>query len=165
MLIKVFQPAFFAREDTTTPMRFATYNLVINAALSLVLFVSFQSVGWWGHVGIALATSAAAWINAIGLWLVLARRGDFIVDAKLVRRLSTVVVASAAMAMGLYLSRSIADPMMAFGEPLWQRVGVLAALIGACCAGYFAIAIATGAIPRAAFKRRRSPNAGVSSPE
>src|SRR5690606_14100009 len=35
VMIKVFQPAFFAREDTRTPMWFAAINLVVNAVGSL----------------------------------------------------------------------------------------------------------------------------------
>ena len=43
--------------------------LVVNVVLSLLLFGSFK------HVGIALATSIAAWINVVMLAVFLARRG------------------------------------------------------------------------------------------
>ncbi len=58
-MTKVFQPGFYAREDTKTPMRFAIISVVINIAASLLLS------RWYGHVGIAMATSLAAWANAI----------------------------------------------------------------------------------------------------
>ena len=48
-LIKVFQPGFYAREDTATPMRFAIVSVVVNIAASLALSQVF------GHVGIAMA--------------------------------------------------------------------------------------------------------------
>jgi putative peptidoglycan lipid II flippase len=54
---KVFSPGFFAREDTRTPMRFAIASVVVNVLGSLVLS------RFLGHVGIALATALAAWVN------------------------------------------------------------------------------------------------------
>ena len=53
VLIKVFSPGFFAREDTRTPMWFAGVALVVNVVLSLAL------LPFLAHVGIALATSIA----------------------------------------------------------------------------------------------------------
>ncbi|MEM8812294.1 MAG: murein biosynthesis integral membrane protein MurJ, partial [Pseudomonadota bacterium] len=58
VLIKVFSPAFFAREDTKTPMWFAIVGVVVNVAGSLALFPVYQ------HVGIAIASSLAGWVNA-----------------------------------------------------------------------------------------------------
>ena len=58
-LIKVFQPGFYAREDTATPMRFAIMSVVVNIAASLALAQVF------GHVGIAMGTTIAAWVNAV----------------------------------------------------------------------------------------------------
>ena len=43
VLLKVFQPAFFAREDTKTPMRYAWVNMTINVVGSLGLFFLFKS--------------------------------------------------------------------------------------------------------------------------
>ena len=57
-LTKVFQPGFYAREDTKTPMRFALISVAVNVVGSLILSRFF------GHVGIAMATSLAAWVNA-----------------------------------------------------------------------------------------------------
>ena len=58
-MTKVFQPGFFAREDTRTPMRFAIMSVVVNIVGSLVLS------RWYAHVGIAMATAIAAWVNAV----------------------------------------------------------------------------------------------------
>ena len=69
-MTKVFQPGFYAREDTKTPMRFAIISVVINVVASLLLS------RWYGHVGIAMATSIAAWVNAILLAISLTRITD-----------------------------------------------------------------------------------------
>ena len=45
VLIKVLQPAFFAREDTKTPMYFAGINLVVNVVLSLGAVLSVPLMG------------------------------------------------------------------------------------------------------------------------
>ena len=54
VLIKVLQPAFFAREDTRTPMRYAVWNMVLNIAGSIALFFIFPRAGphaTRGHCG------------------------------------------------------------------------------------------------------------------
>lgn len=56
-LIKPVNAAFFARGDTVTPMRAALAVAVANVVLSLALMPAF------GVIGIALATSLAAWLN------------------------------------------------------------------------------------------------------
>jgi len=58
ILVKVAAPAYFAREDTATPFRYAVAAVTANVALNLALF------SWFGHVGLAFATSASAWLHA-----------------------------------------------------------------------------------------------------
>ena len=77
VLIRVFLPGFFAREDTRTPMIFAGISASVNIVGSLSLFFVL------GHVGIAIATSLAAWTNAILLGATLLRRKHFEPDANL----------------------------------------------------------------------------------
>ena len=55
--IKVFQPGYFAREDTATPMWYGGISMVVNVVAAFVLFYFFA------QVGIAAATSLAAWVN------------------------------------------------------------------------------------------------------
>lgn len=71
VLVRVLQPGYFAREDTLTPTIFAAISVVVNVALSLALFP------WLQHVGIAIATSTAAWGNALMLGTFLYRRGHY----------------------------------------------------------------------------------------
>ncbi len=61
VLVKVLAPAYFARQDTATPFRIGAIAVGVNIALNLSLFF------WMGHVGLALATSASAWVNALML--------------------------------------------------------------------------------------------------
>ncbi len=96
VLIKVFQPGFFAREDTLTPTILAAVSVAINIGLSLYLFAGFA------HVGIAIGTSAAAWFNALFLIAILMKRRHFIVSLKVVKTHFLIMIASLAMAALLW---------------------------------------------------------------
>jgi putative peptidoglycan lipid II flippase len=96
VLVKVFSPGFFAREDTRTPMIFAGISVATNVALSLALFP------FLAHVGIAMATSLAAWINAGLLAGTLVRRGQYAADAQVKKRLPLLAAASVMMGACLY---------------------------------------------------------------
>ena len=60
VLVKVLAPAFFAHQDTRTPLRYASVSVATNVVLNLSLF------WWFGHVGLAFATTIAAWVH---FWL------------------------------------------------------------------------------------------------
>lgn len=139
-MTKVFQPGFYAREDTKTPMRFAIISVVVNVAGSLILS------RFLGHVGIALATSLAAWVNAGLLAAALSRQGLFTLDERSRRRLPRIVI-SALLMGGLLLGGSW------FLRPNYvENAGFLAAawglllLVAGGIVSYFAIAHVTGAM-------------------
>ncbi|WP_421725467.1 murein biosynthesis integral membrane protein MurJ [Bauldia sp.] len=122
VLIKVFSPGFFAREDTKTPMWFAAVALVVNVALSLALFPFLR------HVGIALATAIASWVNTVLLAGALHRRGQFILDAGALRRLP--LIALAALLMGVCLAAAQAFMAPYIGSPAFVvRAGAVAVLV------------------------------------
>ena len=50
VLIKVLAPAYFAREDTKTPMRYALVSVFINTALGAGLFFWMKSIGQQGFM-------------------------------------------------------------------------------------------------------------------
>jgi putative peptidoglycan lipid II flippase len=58
ILIKVLAPGFYARQDTRTPVRIGMISMAANIVMSLLL------VSYLKHVGLALAISLAAFINA-----------------------------------------------------------------------------------------------------
>jgi putative peptidoglycan lipid II flippase len=91
VLVKALSPGFLAREDTATPVKLGMVAIAVNLALNLALMKPF------GHVGIALGTSIAAWVNAGLLWGTLGRRGHFALDARARRTLPKLVAVSAIM--------------------------------------------------------------------
>ena len=58
MLVKVLAPGYFARQDTTTPVKVGVVALVTNMVFNLLLIYPLA------HVGLALATSISAFVNA-----------------------------------------------------------------------------------------------------
>ncbi len=58
LLIKVLAPGFYARQDTKTPVRIGIISMGANIVMSLVLVTHLK------HVGLALAISLAAFVNA-----------------------------------------------------------------------------------------------------
>ena len=76
MLSKVLSPAFYARQDTRTPMRAAILTVIANVVLTIALTTPLWLNKVPGaHGGIALATGLAGIFNAWLLWRYLKRAG------------------------------------------------------------------------------------------
>ena len=97
VLIKAISPAFFAREDTVTPVKVAVVALIINVVFALLL------MPYIAHVGIALATAVSAWINALILILILIRRDLLFFERLLCLKLVKIVLVSGVTASILSL--------------------------------------------------------------
>jgi putative peptidoglycan lipid II flippase len=89
---KVFSPAYFAREDTRTPMNYALLSIFINIVLSLALFPIF------GFLAVAFATTFAAWVQLIQLAVTLWRRKQWRPDKRLAARAPRILLANAGLA-------------------------------------------------------------------
>jgi len=96
VLVKVLTPAFFAREDTSTPVRVAAVTMGINIVLNLSL------VSWMQHVGMALSTAVAAWCNVVILAYILRKRGYFVTDIRLRKRVPRIILSGAIMGLILF---------------------------------------------------------------
>jgi putative peptidoglycan lipid II flippase len=141
VLIKIFQPGFYAREDMRAPMWFAGAGVAVNIAASLALFPIL------GVAGIAVATALFGWVNAILLGGTLWHRNLFRPSPETVKRILLVLFASAAMAAFLLVARGFGYEILMDG-PLLLRLPAVTGLIAAGALLYFAIAIGTGAIER-----------------
>ena len=75
MLVKVLAPGFYARQDMKTPVRIGIIAMVANMVMNPLFIFPLM---WWfdlGHVGLAVATSLSAWLNAGLLYRGLNREG------------------------------------------------------------------------------------------
>ena len=139
-MTKVFQPGFYAREDTRTPMHFAIISVVVNVVASITLS------RWFGHVGIALATSIAAWVNCLLLGVTLSKRGLFSLDDRSRYRLPRIVVSSLVMG-GLLLAGAWAlRGNYAEGQGFVAAAWGLLLLVSGGALSYFAVAHLSGAM-------------------
>ncbi|MEO5962654.1 MAG: lipid II flippase MurJ, partial [Thermomonas sp.] len=76
MMSKVLAPAFYARQDTKTPMRAAIWTVVLNVLLTLAITWPLWHNNVPGaHGGIAAATGLSGLFNAWLLWRYLRRAG------------------------------------------------------------------------------------------
>ncbi|MEC8203644.1 MAG: lipid II flippase MurJ, partial [Pseudomonadota bacterium] len=121
VLIKALTPGFFARQDTVTPVKIAIVAMVVNVVLALILMQVLS------HVGIALATACSAWMNAIILWVILHRRGQFHADARLWNRGIRTIAVSLVMAGALFYAASMLSTYLT-GAGL-ERVAALILLV------------------------------------
>ena len=128
---------FYALQDMSTPVRVGAATILLNAVLDWVF------MRWWGHVGIALATSAVSTANVAALlWLARRRLGSL--EGR--RAVRTVLRAAAAA-----LLCGLAAWAAATGAGLWvdpQRLrGQLVQLALALGAGGLAYLV-TSAVAR-----------------
>jgi len=134
MLIKVLAPGYYARQDMKTPVKIGIIAMVSNMVLNVLFVFPLMWYFEMGHVGLALATSVSAWINAGLLYLGLRRGGiplTGVFEAKFIARL---VVAVSLM--------GIAVSMMSPAVSLWLtadlswRVGQMTLLVFAGMASF-----------------------------
>lgn len=152
VLVKVFQPAFFSRDDTRTPMYVAAAALLANIGINSLVVPRF------GIVGLAGATAFTAALNVLTLYAILQSRGWFHFSASLGSRIVRQLAATGAMvAVLLWLLPRLADY---YTGNLLERFAALALLVAAGLAVFFAGALATGALDKqrlAQLRRRRRP--------
>lgn len=162
VLAKIYAPAFFAQEDTQAPMRYALISMAVNVALGAALFFGLRAAGVHGFPGLAIATSAASWIN-VGLMIrTLVKRGAYKPSAAAWSRLFRIALAAAAMG-GLLL---LAGMNRATLESIFGSKEVVMAVLALAAAGlYFPLLFVLRAVTmrevKAAFRRDPGPRGGA----
>lgn len=101
VLAKVFTPPFFARQDMRRPMNYAVTSVIVNIALGASLYFGLDALGYDGVVGLAIATSTAAWLNVALLCWTLGREGVWSPGAAVTGRLLRIGAATGLMAAAL----------------------------------------------------------------
>src|SRR5215831_12264297 len=162
VLIKVFSPAYFAREDMATPMRYASISLAANTLGSIALFFLFRSAGLMPHLGIAVPTTLGGWLNALLLYATLARRGWLVGDARLLRSLPRIALATLVMGAALWGTAVGLEPSLTLPGRAVVRFGALGALVGAAVLVYALATLALGVIDRRQLRSllQRNPSTG-----
>ena len=148
MLSKVLSPAFYARQDTKTPMRAAILTVIANVLLTIALTTPLWLNKVPGaHGGIALATGLAGIFNAWLLWRYLKRAGLLRPQPGWGRywlRLGVACAVMAAVVLGLRLYIGDWTTM----PSLLHRALLLLAVVAAGGIAYVLALLAMGLRPR-----------------
>jgi putative peptidoglycan lipid II flippase len=142
VLVKVLTPGYYARHDTKTPVRYAVQSVGVNLIGNLILIPLLGRYGF-GHVGPPLATALASTVNVWMLYRTLRKRGHFVVDAQLRRRVPRLAAASLIMGAALFWLAPAVDPYLT-GSIARRGLG-LVTLVGTGAAVYAIACFLTGA--------------------
>lgn len=143
VLAKVLQAAYFARENTRSPMMIALVTVGVNVVASLSLFPFFS------YVGIAIATSLAGWVNVA--LLVAGLRGRLGLGPRRRGQLARTLLGAVLMGGVVALAHRGLDPWFAGAQ--WQKAVALLLLVGAGASAYGLLALALRATSIAELKK------------
>lgn len=136
MLVKVSGPAWFARQDTKTPLKYALVAVTVNIVLNLLL------IRHLGHVGLALATSVAAVVHAWLLLRGLHAQGLLAGGSLFMKFVFKLIIATLVMLAVLGWMRP--EPAFWFEAGVLVRASWLSLLVVAAVITYFVVAYVLG---------------------
>jgi putative peptidoglycan lipid II flippase len=135
--VKVLAPGYYASHDMKTPMRIAIVSLVATQLLNILLVPRLQ------HAGLALSIGLGALLNAGWLLVGLRLRGSWVPAPGWPKFLLQVLAATALLAAFLSWAGGHFDWLALRAQPS-ARAGLLAAMLAASAAIYFASLWAAG---------------------
>ena len=141
---KSFITVLFAHQDTKAALKISLITTAFSTALAFLLIWPLKPLGV-GHVGIALATSSAGWLNVYLLGRALRKRENFWIDDNCKRNVARMLMAAGAMAIVLVVFQQITTNVFMGDRQLLR----LATLGGICALGggiYIALCFRLGAL-------------------
>jgi putative peptidoglycan lipid II flippase len=142
MLVKVLAPGYYARKDTATPVKIGIVAMVVNMLLNLLFVLPLMYYWNIGHLGLALATSVAAYLNAGLLLRGLLHSGVFRFQPGWGRYTARLLLATMGMAAVVLVLTPELSAWLGWG---WQRRALEMALIsGSGIAVYLAVHLLSG---------------------
>jgi putative peptidoglycan lipid II flippase len=116
------------------------------------------------HVGIALATSTAGWINALSLMAISAHRRQFALDARCRRSLPRIVLAAIGMGGVLIGLQHVLQPGLN-AHHLLGRLVALTGLVGGGMAAFALLCVVLGVAHPRELKRMLGRRRGPAGPQ
>lgn len=132
VLVKVMEPAFFARGNTKTPMLVALTCLLNNAVLNIV----FAFLGF-GYVGIILASTFSSYLNLTLLVIILIKKKLFYFEKDFVKKLILILIPSILMGVCLIFLRNHFANTDQFNKFIELALMISAGLVIYFIAAYF----------------------------
>jgi len=144
-LVKTVLPAFYARQDTRTPVRAGLASMVANMVFNIGLLALL--VALWVpeearqdgvmatlarvpglHFALGIASALSSYLNLVLLWRWLRRADVFDLQPGWTRFLVRLLLANLAMGLALWFGLQVAPDFTVVDK--WQRIGWLGALVG-----------------------------------
>ena len=144
-LVKTVLPAFYARQDTRTPVRAGLASMVANMVFNIALLALL--VALWVpdearqdgvmatlarvpglHFALGIASALSSYLNLVLLWRWLRRADVFDLQPGWTRFLVRLLLANLAMGLALWFGLQVAPDFTVVDK--WQRIGWLGALVG-----------------------------------
>lgn len=152
VLHKVFQPLYYAREDTRSPFRYALWSMVVNLAFAVGMMPVI------GFMAAALATTVSGWVMVWQLWRGSRTMGpEAHFDARFRARIWRIVVAALVMGFVLWGAALLLGPALDAARWRWLALG---ALVASGIISYFGFGTLIGAFRlaefRSALRRKRA---------
>jgi putative peptidoglycan lipid II flippase len=151
--VKVLAPGFYAQLDIRTPVRIAITVLGLTQLFNLLL------VPWLAHAGLALSIGLAALVNAGWLLAGLRRRGSYLPAPGWWGFALRIVLASLVMGALLVWAAQGID-WIGLQARAGLRAALMAGVLGAAAATYFAVLLLSGVSLRQ-FARRHGESAAA----
>nr|WP_275655700.1 murein biosynthesis integral membrane protein MurJ [Agaribacterium haliotis] len=146
MLIKVLASAYYSRQDMKSPVRIGIIAMVANMFMNFAFVLPLLWLWNVGHVGLALATSGSAMLNAFLLYRGLKKAGVLTMGAHWPVFGARLLFAALAMAAALLL---VLEQQSDYELLSWlQRSSQLALLVVVGLACYGAALFLSGMRPR-----------------
>jgi putative peptidoglycan lipid II flippase len=136
MFIKVLAPAYYARQDTKTPVKIGIKAMVANMAFNLVLAPFF------GYVGLAIATTMSATLNAWLLYRGLKQADIYHLSKKTKVFIAKLIFSACVMALVVYQLSNDFDVWLTMS--LLEQISQLVFCIGVGCLSYFIVIFLLG---------------------
>lgn len=136
MFIKVLAPGYYARQDTKTPVKIGIKAMVANMAFNLML------APYFGYVGLAIATTLSATLNAWMLYHGLKKAGIYELSRGTKIFIAKLILAAGVMALVVNQLSSSFDVWlnMSFSTQVFQLI----ICISAGCVSYFTAILLMG---------------------
>ena len=96
VMVKALTPNFFARGDTITPVKYSFVVFITNLSLNLIL------MKYLGHVGIAVATSIAAFVSLYQYVHGLKKRDYWKFEAPLIKQIKNTILCTLGMGIIIF---------------------------------------------------------------
>ncbi len=146
ILIKIFAPGFFARQNTRTPVRIGIIAMISNMAYNIILVGGLL---WMAipaaHTGLALATALSANQQALMLYRRLRHEGVMAFSTNSRGMIYRALLATVCMSLAIAIA--CPDAQAWFAMQAGTRVLTLTVIITVAVIVYFAVLLMTGIRP------------------